>query len=55
VEHYHARLEWKLPEEMEIVKSFCDGKSFEFENSAELPVFEHFVAIYAERKNQNVR
>lgn len=54
VEHYHSSVEWKLPADMQVVKAFCDGEELNFESGAELPVFEHFVAIYAERKSKNV-
>ena len=50
VEHYHASVKWKLPENMRVVKALADGEEFQFEQGEEMPVFEHFVAIYAERK-----
>lgn len=54
VEHYHSSVTWELPEDMQVVKASLDGQELNFENGAELPVFEHFVAIYAERKNKDV-
>ena len=54
VEHYHASVEWTLPENMKIVSGTIDGEKFEFKNGTELPIFEHYVAIYAERVKENV-
>ena len=50
VEHYHASVKWKLPENMRIIKALADGEEFQFEQGEEMPIFEHFVAIYAEKK-----
>ena len=50
IEHNHSTLEWKLPENMKVVKSLIDGDEFAYENGIELPIFEHFVAVYAEKE-----
>lgn len=55
VEHYHSSVTWSLPADMQVVKACLDGQELYFENGEELPVFEHFVAIYAERKENHVR
>ena len=49
VEHHHASVDWKLPENMKVTKALADGKEFKFENGSEMPTIEHFAAIYAER------
>ena len=50
VEHYHAKVDWKLPEGMKVTKAFADGVDFDYEPNKDFPIFEHFVAIFAERK-----
>ena len=49
IEHNHSTLEWELPENMKVVKALIDGEEFAFENGKELPIFEHFIAVYAEK------
>lgn len=48
VEQNKASLTWRLPDDMKIKKAWADGKEFSFENGKNLPLFEHFVAVYAE-------
>ncbi len=50
VEHYHSSVKWDIPENMQITKAYADGTEFTFSPDEELPLFEHFVAILAERK-----
>ena len=50
IEHNHSTLEWELPENMKVVKALIDGEEFAFENGKELPIFEHFIAVYAEKE-----
>ncbi len=49
VEHRDAKIKWILPENMRIVKAMADGEDFEFENGKNIPMFEHFVALLAEK------
>ncbi len=50
VEHHHASVDWRLPDNMKITRALADGVEFKFENGAEMPRFEHYAAIYAEEK-----
>lgn len=50
VEHYHAAVKWKAPENMKITRAFADGVEFAYNADAELPIFEHFVAVFAEKE-----
>jgi hypothetical protein len=34
---------------MRIVKAMADGTDFDFENGKKIPMFEHFVALFAEK------
>ncbi len=52
VEHRQSTLEWSLPDGMEVTQALCDGRSFDFENGAPLPVFEHFVAVAAQKRRE---
>ena len=50
VEHHYSTLSWDLPEDFKIVKALADGNEFTFESGKNLPMFEHFIAIYAEKQ-----
>jgi hypothetical protein len=50
VEPSSSEVKWEMPEDFKITKAFADGNEFEFNSNGELPLFEHFVAIFAERK-----
>lgn len=49
VEHHYSTLSWDLPADFKVVKALADGNEFTFESGNELPMFEHFVAVYAEK------
>ncbi len=49
VEHHYSALSWNLPEDFKIVKALADGNEFSFESGKNLPMFEHFIAIFAEK------
>lgn len=51
VEHYHASVKWQLGEDMKITKAYADGAEFAYNADSELPLFEHFVAIFAEKES----
>ena len=50
VEPSSSCVDWKIPKGFAITKSFTDGNEFELNEKGELPLFEHFVAIFAERR-----
>ncbi|MBQ9768601.1 MAG: hypothetical protein IJW27_00195, partial [Clostridia bacterium] len=50
VEHHYSTLSWDLPEDFKIVKALADDNEFTFESGKNLPMFEHFIAIYAEKQ-----
>ena len=50
VEQNNAKVEWHIPDDMKITKAFFDGEKFDFKNNKQLPNFEHYVAVYAEKK-----
>ena len=49
VEQNRSSLCWNIPENMQVTRAIADGKPFEFKNGQSLPLFEHFVAIFAEK------
>lgn len=53
VEQRYSTLSWNLPEDFKIVKALSDGNDFNFENGNKLPIFEHFIAVYAEKIYNN--
>jgi hypothetical protein len=48
VEQNRSSLSWNLPENMRVTRAIADGNAFEFKSGEALPMFEHFVAIFAE-------
>jgi hypothetical protein len=50
VEQSEATVAWELPENMKIVSAIADGKAFAYRQNESLPLFEHFVAICAEKE-----
>ena len=49
VEAKDSEVSWDLPKEFKVIKALCDGKEFDFENGGKLPLYEDFVAVYAEK------
>lgn len=49
VEAKDSEVSWDLPKEFKVVKAICDGREFNFENGGKLPLYEDFVAVYAEK------
>lgn len=50
VDQDNARMSWDLPEDMCVTAAVVDGKPYCFENNVELPSYEFFVAVLAEKK-----
>ncbi len=50
VEQNEADAHWVLPSEWKITEAIADGVPFAFENGKRLPLFEHFVAVYAKKE-----
>lgn len=48
VEQNASSLAWSLPDGMKVTKAIADGTPFEYKNGQPLPVFEHFVALFAQ-------
>lgn len=51
VEHHKSSLSWDVPKGYKLTAAYCDGEKFDFENGKELPIFEHFMALIAEKEN----
>lgn len=50
VDQRNSSVSWNLSENLQITKAWADGTEFKFKNGGELPPFEHFVVIYAEKR-----
>ena len=50
VEQSEADVKWQLPPEWQIADAVADGERFTFQNGEKLPLFEHFVAVYAKKE-----
>ena len=50
VEQNCSSLIWTLPENMRVSRAIADGEIFDFDNGKNLPLFEHFIALYATEK-----
>ena len=48
VEQNRSSVSWNIPENMRVTRAIADGNAFEFKSGEALPMFEHFVAIFAE-------
>ncbi|MBE6646923.1 MAG: DUF4350 domain-containing protein [Ruminococcaceae bacterium] len=48
VEQNRSSVSWNIPENMRVTRAIVDGNAFEFKSGEALPMFEHFVAIFAE-------
>lgn len=49
IEQNDASVSWELPSDMKVSEAWYDGKKFEFVNGGRLPVFEHYVAVSANK------
>ena len=50
VEQNDAAVKWELSPEWQIVDAIADGECFNFQSGEKLPLFEHFVAVYAKKE-----